>query len=211
MLIYLRERFPLWIYLPLSGFLALGLISSLPEHGGGWFFAETVLLLLVLLLPLRLLDDLSSIEEDRTRAPERLLCRTEELGFFWKLLWVAFLVAVCLLMLCLGPWNGVSYAVLFGALLLWYRVASGVRSRWVKGLPPLVKYPVLIPLVSSGPTLTGRIWASMILVLAAFMVYEILHDPRYGHSWGRGRAIRFLPFVAVAIWFGIELVRSFMP
>ena len=87
MLIYLRERFPLRIYLPLSGFLALGLMSSLPEHGGGWFFAQAVLLLLVLLFPLRLLDDLSSIEEDRTREPERLLCRTEELRFFWNLLY----------------------------------------------------------------------------------------------------------------------------
>ena len=211
MLIYLRERFPLWIYLPLSGFLALGLMSSLPEHGGGWFFAQTVLLLLVLLLPLRLLDDLSSIEEDRTRAPERWLCRTEELRFFWILLYGLFLLALCLLLLWFGPWNAAGYGALFGALHLWYQVASRIRSRSAHGLPPLIKYPVLILLVSSGPGPTGRMWASMVLVFAAFVIYEILHDPRYGHSWGRGKAIRFLPFVAVAVWFGVELVRSPMP
>lgn len=210
---YVRERFPLRTYLPLSLFLASGMMAGQPESRTWWALTEALLLLLVLLFPLRLLDDLSSIEEDRSRAPERLLCRTHELRFFRGVLFAGFLAAFCLLVVFFGLLNGMGYLLLFWGLHVWYVIAPGIPNRLARGLVPLLKYPLLVLLVSSGPMRGQRTWVSLVLVLAAFIIYEILHDASYEreHSWLGGslikhaRVFRFLPFAGVMAWFGFEI------
>jgi hypothetical protein len=212
--LYIRERFALRIYLPLSFFLASGLMAIQPDDRNCRSFVKVLLLFLVLLFPLRLLDDLSSIEEDRQMAPERVLCRTEDLRYFRTALYGAFFAAACLLLLFTGAWNGLAYGLLFWGLHLWYVLASGFRSRMARGLVPLIKYPLLILLVSSGPIMSRRNWVLGFSVSAAFVAYELLHDPGYGraYSWlrgwavGRWRIFPFLPFAGMMVWFGMEVI-----
>lgn len=210
--IYLGERYSLRVYVPLSFFLAMGLMVIEPGSRRGWFFVEGWLILLLLLFPFRLLDDLSSIEEDRQKDPGRVLCRVEDLRFFQMVLYIVFLLGFGLLLFMLGPLNGMGYGVLFGTIHLWYGVATGPRRQ---PFLPLIKYPLLVLIVSTAPVSTQRAWPSLVLILAAFAAYEILHDPVHEEriSWLRGsfvrrnRVFRFLPFVGVAIWFGIVIFR----
>lgn len=211
--LYAGERFSLRVYLPLSLFLASAVTAIEPEGKTWWSFVGVALLFLLLLFPLRMLDDLSSIEEDRPKHPERLLCRTEDLRSFRNGLHILVPAVSCLLALFSGLWKGIGYALLFCALRLWYVLAPGVPSRLARGLLPLVKYPILILLVSSGPLRMERTWIPLALVLAAFLLYEVLHDPGYemDHAWlgrpavRRGRPFRFLPFAGAMAWFGVEI------
>ncbi len=207
--LYRRERFPLRLYLPLSCFLTSALMAVEPPGVSGWFRVGAVPLFLVLLFPFRLLEDLYSIEEDRRKDPGRVLCRTEELRAFRIVLVLAVLAPLGLLSFFHSLWQGVLYASLFWALHVWHVLASGIRSRWANGLLPLAKYPLLVLLVMSGPLLDWRSGAVMVLVFAAFVCYELLHDPRYGLP-GRlvrgSRMVRFLPFAGALAGFAVMML-----
>jgi hypothetical protein len=177
------------------------------------FFVGLVLLFFVLLFPFRLLDDLYSIEEDRRKAPERMLCRVEDLRPFWVILYAEFLVNLSLLFLLFGPLRWVRYLVLFGAIHSWYLIATSVPGLSRLFYVPLLKYPMLVWVVSSASAFSQRIWISQLLVFGAFLIYEVLHDPKYEKEflWLPGSFLRqhvvfrYLPFIGVLIWFGFGI------
>lgn len=204
---YVSERYPVRVYLPLSFFLTAGLFHVDPISRKASVFVEVLLLFLALLFPFRLLDDLYSIEEDRLKSPERLLCRLKDLRPFRILLYATAMADVLLLLFLFEYSIAEKYIALFWAFHLWYALSRRIRLRSIQVVFPLLKYPLLVWVLSRGAEIE-RLWVSQLFIFAAFLIHEFLHDPSYQRRlpWlNRFRILRFLPFLGVLAWFGLGL------
>jgi hypothetical protein len=175
-LAWLRERFPLWRFLPLAVFLAAaaqaGALSWEPVG-----LAHGVLLALGLVLQFRLWDDLESLPEDRLEHPGRVLCQARSLTPFLVLLGAT--AALNTVLLLSAPRALMSYAALCALALAWYRWLAPRLSRGAlaaHGL--LLKYPAFVVLLHLAlgegvlpPLVPG-------LVYLCLCVHELLHDQR---------------------------------
>jgi len=175
-LAWLRERYPLWRFLPLAVFLATAGMSGAPS----WRplgLVHAVLLALGLVLQFRLWDDLESLPEDRTEHPGRVLCQAGSLSPFLALLGAT--VALNTALLLSAPRALLSYSVLCTLALAWYRWLAPRLSRGAlaaHGL--LLKYPafvLLLHLALGEGALSPLVPA---LVYLCFCVHELLHDQR---------------------------------
>ena len=170
---YLRERFPLHIYVPLAAVIASA--GALPPSGGSLWpaFAGSLLLL----LQFRLWDDLADRGRDAVEHPARVLVRhpdvTQAIGLCG---------ALAVLNICLAVWrdaSGVAVAVLaaldvtFGA---WY-LARGARSAAGEHLV-LAKYPAMVAIVAGDRVLAAPlpVLAVAALLYVGVWVYEACHD-----------------------------------
>jgi len=175
-LAWLRERYPLWPFLPLAVFLATaGQAGALSWEPLG--LARGVLLALGLVLQFRLWDDLESLPADRLEHPRRVLSQARSLSSFLTLLGVS--VALNTVLLLPSPRALLGYAALCALALGWYRwlaprLGPGVLA--AHGL--LLKYPafvVLLHLADGEGTLPALVPG---LVYLCFCVHELLHDRR---------------------------------
>jgi hypothetical protein len=175
-LAWLRERYPLWRFLPLALFLTTaahaGALSWEPVS-----MARTVLLALGLVLQFRLWDDLESLPEDRLEHPGRVLCQARSLTPFLALLGATATLNTVLLLS--APRALMGYAALCALALAWYRWLAPRLSRGAlaaHGL--LLKYPafvVLLHLASGERALPPLV---PVLVYLCLCVHELLHDQR---------------------------------
>jgi hypothetical protein len=141
----------------------VALAPVLAWAGGADRVLERSLLSLGLLLALRLWDDLASVEEDRLRAPERVLCRVDHTAPRWT---------VALLLLACAPFvDTLALAGLVAAGLLYYasRGDGLLRAHLL-----LLKYPALV-FILRGEDLG---WPVLVAVFGAVGLYELAHDPR---------------------------------
>ncbi len=178
---YVRERFPLALYVPLAVLLAV----AAEVASGAQPLAmrvRAVLLAWGLVFQFRLWDDLADRERDRRERPERVLSRARALRPFHLLLAVA------------AGGNGVllglpqpslpvlaGYLALLAAFAGWYAVLRH-RLRWRIGaaLVVLTKYPVFVALLAL-PVRGAPAWRlplAMAVVYLCFGAYELLHDER---------------------------------
>ncbi|HEX8706217.1 MAG TPA: hypothetical protein VF815_45705 [Myxococcaceae bacterium] len=175
-LAWLRERYPLWRFLPLAVFLATaGMAGALSWRPLG--LAHAVLLALGLVLQFRLWDDLESLPEDRVEHPGRVLSQAHSLSPFLALLGTTAALNTALLLS--APRALLGYAALCALTLAWYRWLAPRLSRGAltaHGL--LLKYPafvVLLHLALGGESLPLLVPG---LVYLCFCVHELLHDQR---------------------------------
>jgi hypothetical protein len=174
-----------------------------------WFFEPV--LFLVVLFPFRLLDDLYSLAEDRKKAPTRVLCGLAELHLVWITLYGWFGVNLALLFLRYDYFQVIGYLILFGALQCWYRVADRLEYKRYFAMVPLLKYPVLVWIISGAALFSPRLWISQPLIFLACLFYEILSDPVYekDYPWLRVSffrqhlVFRYAFFIGVMSWFAL--------
>ena len=210
---YFSERYPLHRYVPLALFLSAGLIYVEPRNPVWARFAEHLVWIWILLFPLRLLDDLYSIEEDRRQAPQRVLCRTGNPGWFHRVLYVSAAVDALLLCAIHNPRSGLLYLLLFLFLHFWYAAAQRYAVLKRIFFVPLIKYPLLVGLLSSVSWYEARLWTCQALLLAVFILYEIAHDPKYATAFPslkqfpgqKYRSLRYIPFAGAMVWFGLAI------
>ena len=76
---FVRERFPLAVYVPLTALFVVGNAGAVRLVGGtpfsGWRVAVACVAVLLVFLRLRITDELKDLDEDRTVHPERPLAR----------------------------------------------------------------------------------------------------------------------------------------
>lgn len=175
-LAWLRERYPLWRFLPLAVFL----VTAAQARALSWEpmgLAHAVLLALGLVLQFRLWDDLESLPEDRVEHPGRVLCQARSLTPFLALLGATAALNIALLRS--APQALLGYAALCALALAWYRWLAPRLSRGAlaaHGL--LLKYPAFVVLLHSvldeGPLPP----LAPVLVYLCLCVHELLHDRR---------------------------------
>lgn len=175
---YVRERFPLQLYVPLAAFVA---VAASPRDGTWRTGVLDGAYALALLLQFRTWDDLADRERDAVRHPQRVLVRAPQVTPV-----IAFCGALAVLNLCVAVWrdgSGVAVAVLaavdaaFGA---WY-LSRGTQS--VAGdLLLLAKYPTILVIVAGGRAADAplQIAIGAAAFYAAACVYEAWHDPHSG-------------------------------
>lgn len=172
---YLRERFPLRVFVPAIGGLALAAWST-ARHPDARTLLCAALMTSVLVVQFRVWDDLEDRARDRVRYPTRVLSRSP-VGPFQ-----VFTVALAAFALGLSwtePWACGALLSLDVAAALAYRFLRPrlMEATWRFGVLPL-KYPAFIVVTAtglggaSGPRLTR-------LALAAYLaacVHEAWHD-----------------------------------
>ena len=164
---YLRERFPLTLYVP----LAIALTSSwLPPLGGSVFA-------LLLLLQFRLWDDLADRHRDAVTHPQRALVRAVT---------VTLVIALCgmlaVLNICIAVWRDASgiavsvLAALDAIFAAWY-LARGRRTAFGDHLL-LAKYPAMVAIVAGSRVTTSPlpVLATAAVIYLAACAYEAWHD-----------------------------------
>ncbi len=182
---YVRERFPLALYVPLAVLLAVaaevgsGTQPLVPRVRDG-------LLAWGLVFQFRLWDDLADRERDRRERPERVLSRARSPRPFHQLMAVAIAGNVLLFGLprpSLPVFIG--YVALQAVFAGWYAVMRH-RVRWRIGaaLVVLTKYPAFVALLAMpvGGAPAWRLPLAMAVVYLCFGVYELLHDERLRSS-----------------------------
>lgn len=170
---YTRSRLLRWRILALWALLvATRLIAApLPDPES---VATPALFLALALVVLRLWDDLADLEYDRSRHPQRMLVRSDNLSMF-----VAVVVLGLLLMGGAQADDSRRLAV-YVALLVWlallYHSSLGIRvPRTARAVLVLIKYPVLVYLAGADPSRRAGL-AALFLYLALLM-YEWRDDP----------------------------------
>ncbi len=174
---YRKTRFAPGVYLPCAVFLVVSGMSG----GRSISFFGTIfsfLPALTLLLQFRLWDDISDIDRDRQKHPDRVMARAETLLPFIYLTAALFTVNLLLLAAQPGPPRRLwVFLLLNAAYLLWYNLLRGIlHSRVFAYHVVLVKYPVIVFFLSGDG---GDMWSlllAVVMVFISFSMYEALHD-----------------------------------
>ena len=174
---FVRERFPIWVAVPLSLVLFGAPAVLVRLDVSDWLrgLATTFMALLVL----RMVDDLSDIEVDAVTSPERgLVSGRIEPGHLKA--WSAFFFLV---MLVFNPSPVVFMFLLLGALFyfVYYRVRRGI----VAWQPLLVN--MVFPLVPVYACLLGGKRPSISVILLSIFIWSAVVGHDYGHSVSESR------------------------
>jgi hypothetical protein len=191
---YLRDRFPLRIFLPLAAALTAAAFAGtslrgLPEIVACWLTAASIL------FQFRLWDDLGDLKFDRVYHPERVLSRSATPGRYIHIVGGMGLLNIILLMLL-----GRSYYAFSGlslAALVWYGCTDIELRRSVLGRHvTLVKYPFIVWLIAppSLPGLQLIFPASAVYLCVA--IYELMHDSE----------VRVQPAARILMWMEVSLL-----
>lgn len=200
---YLKERFRPGLFVPTSIFLAVASesvalnIARIPD----------VLIMsasaLLLLLPLRLLDDLGSRDQDKEIAPGRITLRADIVKRLWTWFLVLSLIAFC----PVYPLHSVFALITAVALTTGMVLLYHARKRFDQllfDLLVLTKYPVISFIVSSGTApFTDKI-LSLFMVYLVLLVYEVFHDKKHMSKKGY-RFAGFTAWLLLSIGFGVHI------
>ena len=179
---YWRSRIPSTRYIPLAIFLAAAGLASHPTASlVDWAFG--FLLSYGLIAQFRLLDDLEDRDLDCFYNPNRILCRAQTLTPFYAIFVLLVIISTSLL----SYWpttreSLVTFLVLLGAYLFWYRFRSSrLPGTFRNAIVVLAKYPIMVGLIALGvkSKLVSLDIAISAAVYATFLLYEELHDSRY--------------------------------
>lgn len=223
-LIYIKERFPLPVYLLLSlGMAWQGQLALSSEFDWTARILGPAMIMLFFFC-LRLMDEVKDYKKDLTAHPERPLPRgLVEVGAAKKV------IALCLgLQLVLGFWllsQGLSYAAYFWLMTtvwLYLMYVEFYCGRWLEQKPffyATTHQLIILPLVLSSAHLMGdvdsrpAIWSG-VMILGAFFTYEIARklDPKahellqtYRVVYGRGGALSLMLITSAVAIAGVLL------
>lgn len=141
-----------------------------------------MVVVMLLVMQFRLWDDLEDLERDRREHPQRVLANSTSLVPFG--LHLAALTSVAAIaLLAVRSWPQWLAAVILDAVLWsWYRAVHGrKRSPLVHALVILLKYPVIVFLVTPWDPANWVRWRPWAIVLGLYLIlviYECLDDSR---------------------------------
>ncbi|WP_435105897.1 hypothetical protein [Arhodomonas sp. AD133] len=174
---YLRERYPVALFLPLAVTVAACGITLTPSAG------PTVMVLMaaaawLLLLTLRLLDDLADREVDRETAPDRITVRVWDSRPWLAMAALSLGGAGVLLTAVHGIAGALPAVATMLALALWY-----AARRWVPGhrrfnaLVVMAKYPLVAMAVAGTVPTAPAPLAVFATLYGCALTFEFTHDP----------------------------------
>jgi hypothetical protein len=205
---YWSERYPALVYMPLAALIFIAGTVAVGARITPMAAAESIGLVFALVLLFRVWDDLADREEDRVRAPQRVLARVESVAPLLGLM-AALACASIALLVIRERFSDIALLIVTAAgLATWY----GIRARL--GANPLanahallLKYP-LIALIAT-PAATRPQPAPMIAALSALYlglcVREMLDDARIRAD----RRVHGLLSVEVALLTGLLFLTLF--
>jgi hypothetical protein len=219
---YLRERYPVPVFVPLAIFVHLaGAIAANPFTGFGIrSLIAGITTAWLLVLAFRIGDDLADRETDRLRTPNRITARDTRTAPFVALAACAVMAAV------LVQWtNGHTFAritllgVTASMLGVWYSTSFRRRAPLCNAHVVLLKYPLIalatVPApalaTAPGPALdAGSVVSSLAALGALYLglcLYETLHDPLVRN----GRGARPVMIAELALLVVIQLLALRTP
>lgn len=162
---YLRQRFPLELFVPFSAYLILfakGNFLFIP------FDAISVILILCFLLTMRLLDDMQSVSADLHK-PNRIYTdpRTH------RTLNTSLGIATFVLILLTTMVDVKTAGLLLLFIAINYALYLMVQQPGWRTMIPLLKYPFIAALI------TTDIQLSHLALFFAFLTFDILDDPTH--------------------------------
>lgn len=176
---YLATRF---VSLPMAALLLLLLATSwcvsLPT--GAFEVLTDLAIATLLLLEFRLWDDLSDVQIDRARHPNRVLPRSAHLASFW---WLLAIVATLAGVVAAWSrtWQGIAAFVAIHLLLAaWYRMPRRTVWETANYHFVLLKYPAFVVVLSMrhGASWGVTLIIALLSIYLALCVYEVWHDDR---------------------------------
>lgn len=207
---YRGTRLPGRLYVPLALFIATAALTGYRAPSvASWCLVWLCAYLYI--FQFRLWDDLTEVEEDCRREPERVLCRADSLTpFYWFSLVLAGMILVLLASRNGAPLNVFGYLFICTLAGTWYRFQRARDwSNLVRAHIVLLKYPLFVVLIGipfGGENLANMIVAAVI-VYETLAVYEIIHDRRYrGDPVARNLLIlHALPLVGVWLFVAFQI------
>lgn len=200
---YRRTRLPHVVYVPLAAFLAAAAYSGATPDVLGLVAAAALCYGLV--LQFRLWDDLADVDEDRLRAPNRVLCRPGSTSDANRAL-VVLSAVVLLLVLYRNTWGAGSwlYVLLLALASLWY--GTGARRNMsvaARSRIQLCKYPLFALIVAPPAWSSNMPWLaiSMLLVYLSFIIFEFLDDDRIAAGRHAGTELGVYLLLVSILWF----------
>jgi 4-hydroxybenzoate polyprenyltransferase len=189
---YLRERFPLRLFLPLAAGLtaaALAGTRGLPEILLCWVTVVFVL------FQFRLWDDLADLVYDRVHHPQRVLSRSATPDHYIHIVGAAGLVNASFLALLNR--SHVGFVALNLAALVWYGCTTIEARRSVIGRHvTLLKYPFFVLLIAPTSIAGLKPIFPASAVYLCLAIYEVLHD----------REVRGQPAARILMWMEVSLL-----
>jgi hypothetical protein len=180
---YWRERFPLWLFVPVAGALA----AVAPDRGATRAWLLDSLFALSLLAQFRLWDDLADRAADAQLHPSRVLVRACDVSNY-EVLCTALGLTNLLVASLRGP-DFTSLGVLIAldaAFGTWYACREA-HTPW-GDLLLLSKYPMFVLIVAAGPARDlAALVPDLLTVYIAACVFEVVHDPRSPLRTGAAR------------------------
>ncbi|MDQ3230301.1 MAG: UbiA family prenyltransferase [Pseudobdellovibrionaceae bacterium] len=223
-LTYIKERFPLPVYLLLSvGMAWQGQLALAPELDSMARILGPVMILLFFFC-LRLMDEVKDYKKDITAHPERPLPRgLVQVPTAKKVIWLCLSLQVVLGLVLIS--QGLTYAAYFWLLTtvwLYLMYVEFFCGRWLEARPffyATTHQLIILPLVLSAAHLMGNldsrpvIWSG-VMILGAFFIYEIARklDPRahellrtYRFVYGRKGALSLMAITTAVALAGVLL------
>lgn len=205
---YWSERYPTLVYVPLAALIFVVGTVAVGATITPLTAAESIGLVFALVLVFRVWDDIADREEDRVRAPQRVVARAESVAPLLGLMAALACASVALLVIRERHSDLVLLAVLAVALATWYATRARLGAGpLVNAHVLLLKYP-LIALIAT-PTATRSHLAPTIAALSALYlglcVREMLDDARIRAD----RRVHGLLSVEVALLAGLLFLTLF--
>ena len=172
MLEYWRERFPLHVFIPVAGILAITAGRGQPDVAS---LTADVTLALLLVAATRLWDDLADRKYDAALHPNRVLVRARTVRGYEATVAALAAAAATLVLLRPEPVVGeLMVGLLFLSLSVFYVVRTRIRSAGNE-LVLLSKYPAIVLIVAGNLATTRTLFAAL-MVYAGACAYEAWHD-----------------------------------
>ena len=171
---YLRERFPLKVFIPLAAVIA----AASGEGAAVGQFAAALTVALLLLAEFRLWDDLADRRHDARVHPERVLVRAASLQAI--VLLCLTLAAVNAALVVLRDGMGIALAALVSIHAVLALLYAGRSRRTIAGDQLLLsKYPACVAIVGGANVAAApvRITLCAAAIYLAASAYEAWHDP----------------------------------
>lgn len=175
---YLRERFPLRVFVPLALLLASpGAAAGGRPFAWGAAGAVTVAMLLAV-LAFRIVDDLADRTHDAVATPGRITVRTPSARPFAALALVSGLATLVLLAAAGDAHERIGFVGLAALLLAaWYPLRERLGgSRLLNAHVVLLKYPLLVLAAAGAPLEQPVVACAAGLLYVTLLIHELRDD-----------------------------------
>ncbi len=204
---YFKERFNLFLFIPLGILLSIGSETSIQHLTNKFDIFVRFASALLLLLGLRLWDDLCSIKKDRKTSPNRVTVNPGNALILWKWLFIIFLMSFFIIY----KLHNISILIIAFIFALFFMLIYFLREKLhplMFDLFILIKYPVIAFITSSESAPFREKILPLIIIYLILFVYETFHDREHLSDMNYLKA-GFIAWLFLSIGFASHIILNY--